>query len=158
MPWSNKRILALSLLVFSGLAVAGETRPLASPTLSADTEVATAGFFRLSWSLPEPAATDAGIETRFELQQAPSAAFAHPHVVYTGPDRASTFSGFENGDYYFRVRNAGGDADSPWSAVTEVRVRHHPLERALLFFALGALVFLATLVLILRGPSEERRP
>lgn len=152
MPLSVERILALCLLVFSGLSVAGETRPLASPTLTADTEVATAGFFRLSWSIPE-----ADPDTGFELQEAQSAAFDHPTVVYAGPDRATTFSGRENGDYYFRVRDIRADRASAWSAVTRIQVQHHPLARAWLFFALGAVVFLATLALILRGPTEERR-
>lgn len=128
--------------------------PLASPTLSVDSTVATAGFFRLSWSAP--AGQEGGQDRGFELQESGSADFENPRIIYTGPDAATTFSGRADGEYYFRVRSIEPGRPSSWSAVTQVQVRHHPLARAWLFFTLGAIVFLATLALILRGTTEEQ--
>ena len=150
MPLSIKRFLALSLLCFSGLLNAGETSPLASPTLSTDTAIATAGYFRLSWSVSEP-----GKLPRFELQESANPDFMDPRTIYNGPDAATTFSGRADGDYYFRVRSLESGQSSAWSSVIQVQVRHHPLTRAWLFFGLGAIVFLATLALILRGAPKE---
>lgn len=145
--------LAALLLTF-GLAHAGETPPPASPVLSADTEVATAGYFGLSWGLSRrPAGEADGAPARFELQEAAGPAFGAPRTLYTGPDRATALSGRKDGTYYYRVRADGG----PWSAPVAVEVAHHSLVRAGLFFALGAAVFAATAVLILRGAHEGRR-
>lgn len=151
MPWSIKRFLALSLFCFSGLINAGETLQLASPTLTADTAIATAGYYRLSWAVSE-----ARKQLRFELQESANVDFANPRSIYTGLDAATTFSGRADGDYYFRVRSLEAGQPSPWSSVTQVQVRHHPPTRAWLFFGLGAIVFLATLALILRGATKEQ--
>lgn len=141
--------LAALLLTF-GLAPAGGTPPPASPELSADTTVATAGYFGLSWG---HAGEAGGAPAHFELQEAPDPAFAAPRTLYAGPDRATALSGRPDGIYYYRVRADGG----AWSPVVAVEVMHHSLVRAGLFFALGAAVFLATVVLILRGDARERR-
>jgi len=166
-PWLFERLLALSLLVFSGLVAVGEAHALASPTLITDTEIASAGYFRLSWTVP-----DSPSSVEFELQQSSVADFSNHKTVYTGPDRATTFSGLANGDYYFRIRSQISDqisgqksgqtpdrtTDQPsaWSAVTKVQVQHHSLTRAWLFFILGAAVFTATLALVLRGATENK--
>lgn len=141
--------LAALLLTF-GLAPAGGTSLPASPELSADTTVATAGYFGLSW---RPAGEAGGAPARFELQEAPDPAFAAPRTLYAGPDRATALSGRPDGTYYYRVRADGG----PWSPAVAVEVAHHSLARAGLFFALGAAVFVATVMLILRGDARERR-
>lgn len=150
MPLLFERILALSLLAFSGLTVAGEMNSLASPTLTTDTDIATAGYFRLSWSVPE-----LQVPVDFELQKSATADFSNHSVIYTGPDRATTFSGLGNGEYYFRIRSLISDQSSSWSAVTKVQVQHHSLTRAWIFFALGAVVFMATLMLVMRGATER---
>lgn len=153
MAWLDKPTLALSLLIASGPLLAGEAPPLAPPTLSADTTVATAGYYRLSWTHPGMADSLA-----FELQESPTADFTAAETVYQGPDRATSHSGRTDGDYHFRVRALTGESASAWSAPVTVQVRHHSLLRAGLFFALGALVFIATLALILRGARPERQP
>lgn len=152
MPWPIERVLALSLLIVSGLTTAGETHPLAPPSLRSDSDTATAGYYRLSWDYPDPVS-----EALFELQESRSSDFAAARVVYRGPDRATAHSGRADGDYHFRVRMLTDAAVSAWSPPVTVQVRHHSLLRAGLFFALGALVFLATLALILRGASTEKR-
>jgi hypothetical protein len=107
--------------------------------LRVDSAVAKAGYFRLSWQ----AAGDVIV------QEDTSPVFATPRVVYRGPDNARVLSGKPDGEWYYRARTAG--RGGAFGDVLEVTVRHHPLERALAFFALGALVFLTTLAAIVRG-------
>lgn len=107
--------------------------------LRADSAVAKAGYFRLQWQAPGDVV----------VQEDTSPAFATPRVVYRGPDNARVLSGKPDGEWYYRARTAG--SDGAFGEVVEVTVQHHPLERALAFFALGALVFLATLAAIVRG-------
>lgn len=140
----------VALLLICGPAHAGGAPSPASPELSADTAVATAGYFDLSWHAVG-AVGDGPV--RFELQEARSPAFAAPRTLYAGPDRATALSGRADGTYYYRVRADGG----PWSPVVAVEVAHHSLVRAGLFFALGAAVFAATAGLILRGDARARR-
>ena len=144
----NKFRLALALLIGSGPLSAREAPTPAPPSLTTDVEIATAGFYRLTW--------DASAENvSFELQEAATASFDDPRVAYTGPDLATTFTGRSDGTYYFRIREVIADGHSPWSEVVTVQVQHHPLQRAVIFFALGALVFLATLALVLRGADRN---
>ncbi len=106
--------------------------------LEADTDVATAGYYQLRWSSTSPVV----------LEEAQTAEFASPRVIYRGSDGARVMSGKPDGELYYRVRNSDGDARSN---VVKVTVRHHSLERAFAFFALGATVFIATLLLIVSG-------
>jgi hypothetical protein len=108
--------------------------------LHASTDVATAGYFQLRWSVPGEAVV---------LQEDTTPAFTSPRLVYRGPDNARVLSGKTDGEWYYRARTAG--AESAFGEVLEVTVRHHPLSRAFAFFALGALVFLATLAAIITG-------
>lgn len=43
----------------------------------------------------------------------------------------------------------------PWSKTVMLTMDHHPLSRAFMFFGLGLLVFVATVVLILHGAEWE---
>ncbi len=149
---STKRRLALALLIYSGLLSAREAPTPAPPSLTADVEVATAGYFSLSWRLSRDASAD---HVDFELQESATASFDDARVVYTGPDLATTFTGRSDGTYYFRLREVDVDGRNQWSEVVTVQVKHHPLQRAVIFFALGALVFLATLALVLRGADRN---
>ena len=108
--------------------------------IEADTGVATAGYYQLSW--------DTGA-AEIVLQEAPTRDFASPRVVYRGADNARVMSGKRDGDWYYRARTAG--SDSEFGNVVKVTVRHHSLGRAFAFFALGALVFLVTLTVIVKG-------
>lgn len=107
--------------------------------LHADTNVATAGYYQLRWRSDAPVL----------VQEDASRDFSSPRVIYRGADNARVLSGKSNGDWYYRARTAG--ADGAFGDVVEVTVRHHPVERALGFFAVGALVFLATLAAIITG-------
>jgi hypothetical protein len=111
-----------------------------------DTPLATAGYYRLSWTADTPQVTieettpDSGATT----------------TLYTGPDRATLISGQANGTRIYRAGEiAANGRISAWSEPVTVTVAHHPLSRALGFFAVGALVFLATLALIVQGARRQ---
>ncbi len=110
----------------------------AQSSLLSDSDVSTAGYFQLRWQ---------GEGGQFELQQASTPQFLNPQTLYRGGDHASVLSGLANGEYYYRLRADGG----PWSETLKVEVKHHPLNRAWGFFALGAVMFITTLVVLIRG-------
>lgn len=107
--------------------------------LRADTDIATAGFYQLRWRADETVV----------VQEDTTREFSSPRVIYRGADDARVLSGKSDGDWYYRARTAG--SDSAYGDVVEVTVRHHPIGRALAFFAVGALVFFATLAAVVKG-------
>jgi hypothetical protein len=113
--------------------------PAAPVELGADTELATAGYFQLRWRA----------EGAVIVEEDTQPDFASPRVIYRGSDNARVLSGKPDGDWYYRARTVG--ADNAFGNVVQVTVRHHPVERAFAFFGLGALVFLSTLGLIIKG-------
>lgn len=138
------------ILTLAGLLLAVLTvLPLAAaeaPVLQTNQTVATAGDFRLSWRNGEGAV--------YELQQGGPQGFAAGRTEYRGPDTATQLSGLPDGDYVYRLRVVK-PAPSPWSEPVTVEVRHHPLSRALGFFTVGLIVFLATVILIMRGARAD---
>lgn len=134
---ANPVLLCLLLLVCSWSVSA------APPTLQTSSETATAGYFVLDWeSAPE------GI---FELRE--QATDGAERTLYRGPDTARLISGKPNGVYRYQVRRAD---ESGWSEPTRVTVAHHPLPRALGFFLVGTLVFIATLAVVVIGKRGDR--
>lgn len=113
----------------------------AAPRIETDTELATAGYYQLRWTAGTP---DVEVESSDPER-------GDTTIIYTGPDRARVISGQPDGTRVYRVREIGTATPSDWSAPVSVTVAHHPLGRAFGFFAVGAIVFLATLVLIVRG-------
>ncbi|MGD8964511.1 MAG: fibronectin type III domain-containing protein, partial [Gammaproteobacteria bacterium] len=81
--------------------------------------------------------------------------FSAARVIYAGADAARVISGKPDGDWYYRVRPAGTQVTAPWSAPIRITVAHHSLGRALTFFAVGAIVFAATLGLIIHGSRQH---
>lgn len=136
------RLCALALC----LAFAPVYAATNAPELSVNNSVATAGFYRLSWK------TDVH---QVELQADTSEQFTHPSTIYTGSDTASVISGKPNGTWFYRVRNLGNQGPGPWSKPVQVTVAHHSLVRAFSFLGVGILVFLATVIMILRGPRDS---
>lgn len=117
-------------------------------TLESDSNLAEAGFYSLNWRADD--------FDNFELQEAADQAFARTSTIYRGPDLATSISGRSDGDYFYRLRGITTDGTTgPWSDTVKVTVRHHPLSRALLFFAAGAVVFFATLFVIISGPRQQ---
>lgn len=134
-------------LVLCVLLLASSGAGLAAPTLEADTQLATAGYYQLQW--------DGADATDHELQESPRASFNDAVTLYRGTDRATMLTGRPDGEYHYRLRALHEDGPGPWSKTLRVEVLHHPLSRALLFFAMGALVFLATLAAILVGNRRQ---
>lgn len=127
-------IVSCALLIASSAA-------MATPKLESDSALATAGYYQLRWS--------DGDGKSFVLEESEDPAFKDATKLYQGADSATLVSGRPNGTYYYRIRAA--QPGNTWSDTVKVVVTHHPLSRALLFFVLGALVFLATLTVVIRG-------
>lgn len=121
----------------------------AAVTLESNTELATAGFYRLSWQAAGQS------ELEFELQEATSPGFADARTLYHGPDLATVLSGRTDGQYFYRVRTMSPTGAGQWSEAVQVNVEHHSLARAFGFFVAGAIVFLATLGLIVFGSRQH---
>lgn len=135
----NRFFIAIALpLLLAPLLAQGSV-----PQLESDTKISTAGYYRLQWNDDQA--------TEFVLQESPHPSFTPVKTLYTGPDTARVISGRANGDYFYRVRVDGASNQDQWSDVVRVQVSHHPLWRAVMFFAIGAVVFLATLVTIIHG-------
>lgn len=132
------------MVVISACSIIVSPNAVAAPVLSSSDTLSTAGYFRLSWSTQSKQNSES---TEYELQQAANNAFSSPKTIYTGPDEASVISGLSDQTYFYRVRANEGD----WSPVAKVEVKHHPLSRAFGFFALGAVMFIATVVVLLKG-------
>ena len=117
----------------------------AAPVLGSDTLLSTAGYFRLSWSAPS---AQGSVVHRYELQQADSEDFYQPQTIYAGHDEASVISGLSDQVYFYRVTFEGS---RDWSEPLRVEVKHHSLTRAVVFFALGSLMFVVLLFVLIRG-------
>ena len=118
----------------------------AVPTLKSDSNESSAGYYQLHWTNNHTG--------DFILQESSKPDFSNAELLYQGPDTATLVSGRKNGTYYYRVRSA--DAENEWSNPVRVNVTHHPLSRAFMFFSLGALVFVATLTMVIRGNLAHR--
>lgn len=144
----QQRMLSIVVAVLACLAatvsIYAQTE---APRLSVDNDIASAGFFRLSWE------TDA---ESVELQQATGSDFRKPITVYIGPDRAAVISGKPDGAWYYRVRAVNNSRAGPWSEPVTVAVAHHSLSRALMFLTLGVIVFIAIVLVIVRGSEKTQ--
>jgi hypothetical protein len=134
---------ALTCLLFAFVVNADAT----PPKLSVDSEIATAGFYRLNW--PPPAG-------QVELQESTDPVFRDPATRYVGHDSATLISGKPDGQWYYRIRALSGTHTGDWSNTVAITVNHHSLVRALLFLSLGIVVFFATMLLVMRGPGGVR--
>ena len=144
---SSMFFLLLRLALVASLALAFSARA-ADVTLKTGSPVATAGYYQVVWETTS-------YPTR--LVEASDESFDDAHIVYAGVDIASTMSGKPDGVYFYRLESVAGDGSvSVVSNTLKVTVEHHPLSRALAFFAVGAIVFLSTLGLILFGDRRGR--
>lgn len=116
-----------------------------SRTFSVNPSHSTDGVYQLEWTGPGPVRIDES--TRPDFRDAVA--------IYEGRDRATTLSGRRDGLYHYRLvpldrpgaPSGGGSGPPP----IQVEVAHHPLSRALGFFALGLFVFLSTVGLVVFG-------
>jgi len=117
--------------------------------IKSSTELSSDGRFKLSWKLPE--------NSQIELQQASKKAPEEYKTIYQGFDLSTVITGFSNGQYHYRARliKQTGQA-SNWSPVITIDVQHHSLSKALIFFGIGLIVFLSTLLLIVLGNKKHQ--
>lgn len=113
--------------------------------LNSDTQVATAGYFQLSWS---------GKADVYQLVESTTADFKSSKMIYQGKDLARVMSGKSDGEYFYRLQTQR-DNQSSTSNVVKVTVLHHSLRNAILFFIAGAIVFISIIILIVKGNNEE---
>ncbi len=129
---------------FFGSGAAAETTPFEialSPNVSSD------GTATLSWRT--------GLQKTVLIQTSREPSFAQATTLYRGNDSASVITGLVDGDYFFRGRDVNADGQTAaWSETVSLHVQHHSLARAGGFFLLGAIVFLATTLLIVLGAKR----
>ena len=115
------------------------------PNLSSDTDIATAGYFQLQWNADEPV----------RLLESTDMSFDNAHIAYEGSDSGHTVSGRRDGTLYYRLESVatGATLGQP----VRVEIAHHSRSRAFAFFAVGGVVFLATLGLIVFGSRGYSR-
>jgi len=145
-----KRTIPLFLIFFQHLLLASTPE---APQFEMPAQVnSNSGYIRLEWS---PSSKD---DVVYELEEAPSSEFSTPQRIYEGPDLASFISGLPNGEYYYRVRavNKSEKTSSAWSDPVHLTVKHHPVSLALTLAALGALVFLLTALVVIKGVRTQK--
>ena len=145
-------LLPVLLFLFVSLLLASvsvKAVPLQVPMLSSDTRVASAGYYQLLWT------SSVVSQTQFLLEESSNPDFIPAREIYRGPDRARVISGKSDGNYYYRISAISLDQHQVGNIV-QVSVRHHSLHKALLFFLVGVLVFVATLLLIYLGNRRSR--
>lgn len=134
------------MLALLASPVALPARAETGSVFSASPERSSDGVFQLEWTRPG----------RVRIEQATRPDFGDAVVVYEGADRATTVTGRVDGLYHYRLialdpLDASAGDEAHHAASLQVEVSHHPLSRALAFFALGFLVFASTVVLIVQG-------
>jgi hypothetical protein len=114
------------------------------PTIQCPEDPSNTGAYRISWK-----GSDGAV---YRLEE-------NGVRLYQGPHDASTVTGREAGIYDYRVGildDAGQEVQS-WSQSCRVEVAPPSLALALTLFSLGLVVFLSTLILIVRGHRKHRR-
>jgi len=121
-----------------------------------DSNYSNSGSIKLSWGVADSSLS--AYDYIFELQQSPDPGFDSLITRYTGPDLASYVSGLKNGVYHYRVRSILHEDTSSWSHPIVVTIEHHSLQLAFTLFGLGAIVFIATVVVVIRGVRGQNLP
>ncbi len=104
--------------------------------LEVSPERSTSGTFNLSWK------GEVGESYRlFQVDRGDQS-----DLIYQGVDTARVMTGLPDGDYTYRVEAASGSSEP-----RKVTVAHHSLVRAFSFFGVGLVVFIATVIMIVRG-------
>ena len=139
MSGASIRFLSAAALVLLLVSPGVRAEP---PPLQTDSARPNAGYYVLDWGKSEVGT--------FELRERSAA--GDERILYRGADTARLISGRSDGEYRYQVRRIG---EAAWSEPVVVEVEHHPLGRALGFFLVGALVFVSTIVLVVRGASDD---
>jgi hypothetical protein len=153
----TSRLAALLLLcgLLPGLDFGGHGRSLPEAVFDqTGTITTTEGHATLSWTVRD--AEDPTLE--FELQDSDHADFSSAHTRYRGPDRASFVSGLPAGKTWFRVRVTEIDRAGPWSEPIAINVEYPSRSLLRRLLALGAIVFVATVLTIVAGHRRREVP
>ncbi len=143
-------VVVLSLLSLTPVCLSAET---VLPVLTTDTNLATAGYYQVSWQ-PGVAGVSSKSDT-FELQLSSESSFNTARTIYRGPDRARVISGQPDGEYFYRIRLLNSNqASTDWSSPITVRVQHHSLQNAWWFFTAGAGAFFMILFFIVTAAHK----
>lgn len=131
-------------VLMAGIILAGGSLllpagPAAAQGFTTESLESAEGYYQLSWEASGPV----------QLLESESADFTGARTLYIGADTARVVSGKPDGRWFYRLEDAA-TGEALGDAIT-VTVSHHPLDRALAFFTIGAVVFAATLVLIVAG-------
>ncbi|MCB0327471.1 MAG: hypothetical protein KDD52_07625 [Bdellovibrionales bacterium] len=112
--------------------------------------ISDSGYYRLQWELDE--AKEGVQNLQYELQRKDLSKGDVFKTLYLGVEQASFVSGLLDGKYLFRVRSVQNQNKmGPWSSVFTLTVKNPSLVLAIGLFALGAMVFVATVVLVATG-------
>lgn len=133
--------LALVLISTGMLMGASQERPAFKGRSSLTTHD---GHVRLQWVSLAPDAV-------YEVQQSVTTGFGDPTTIYMGPDLATFVSGLNDGVYYYRFRAD----DGAWSDTLTLTVKHYSLQLAFTLSGLGAIVFLLTVLVVLKGTTKD---
>jgi hypothetical protein len=114
------------------------------PSIQCPPGTSNTGAYRISWKGPDGAV--------YRLEE-------NGTLLYQGPHKASTVTGREAGIYDYRVGvlDETGREVAGWSQPCQVEVSPPSLALSLTLFSLGLVVFLSTLILIVRGHKKHRR-
>lgn len=85
------------------------------------------------------------------VEMALNASFDEPRILYAGKNRSAFISGLHNGNYFLRIKPAGGN----WSSQTTLEVQHHSMSKAIYLFLIGLFVFALTVLVIIREACNE---
>jgi len=142
---TNPSIIILVLLLSMSSALSWAQ----APDIKASTAISTAGYFQLNWQGQKASSL-------YQLEESANAQFTTTKIIYEGHDTASIISGRSNGEYLYRVREIDTNSKiaSEWSTPITISVKHHSLSRALGFFFIGLIVFISTLIAIVRGSKR----
>jgi hypothetical protein len=116
-------------------------------------EESSSGHIKIIWK--QAKGTMDGMD--FQLQKSMDSSFQKGTMVYRGDDLATYVSGLANGNYFFRLRFVSEGSKIPlssWSAPLQLTVKHHSMQSAFLLFILGAVVFLSTVVVLIKGLKD----
>ncbi|MCB1198304.1 MAG: hypothetical protein KDK51_08010, partial [Deltaproteobacteria bacterium] len=121
-------------LILLFLPQVGKTVEFNHPSYASQT-----GYQRIEWSLdsvsdPVPVIVEVSKIESFESSR----------ILYAGKNQSVFVSGLRDGNFYFRIKPAGGD----WSSRTTLKVQHHSLYKAFVLFFIGLLVFVLTVLVI----------
>jgi uncharacterized protein (DUF2141 family) len=133
---------AASLLAIQAPALA--TTPF---SLTVSPQESNDGVARLTWEV-------SGNQS-VHIQQSRTENFREPVMLYQGNDTGTTITGLKDGSYFFRI-GTDNNGDIDWGEPKQLQVAHHSLTRAFGFFAIGVVVFLATLALIVTGSRRQK--